>query len=98
MPSINRRMMLTLPPELAAALDDYKEATGAVPSTFVVQLLVECIPAIKATADAVRVVETNQAKAFDTMYDAVVSSSRANAEAQFELLEAKKRSNRKDIK
>lgn len=95
MPSINRRMMLTLPPELSAALDDYKAATGAVPSTFVVQLLVECIPAIKATADAVRAVETNQSHAISIMSDAVSSSSRANAEAQSDLLKAKTRLDKK---
>lgn len=95
MPSTNRRMMLTLPPELSDALDDYKAATGAIPSTFVVQLLVECIPAIKATADSVRAVETNQSQAINIMADAVASSTRASSEAQRDLSEAKKRLNKK---
>lgn len=98
MPSTNRRMMLTLPPELSDALDDYKAATGAIPSTFVVQLLVECIPAIKATADAVRAVETNQSQAISIMSDAVSYSTRANAEARRDLSETQTRLNRKGRK
>lgn len=88
MPSKNRRMMLTLPPELAAALDDYREATGLAPSSFVVELLVECIPAIQATSDAVRAVESNQAKAIGIMSNAMASAVREGAETQLELIDA----------
>ena len=89
MPSKNRRMMLTLPPDLSAALDDYREATGLAPSSFVVELLVECIPAIQATAEAVRAVESNQAKAIGIMSHAMSSALHEGTEAQLELIEAK---------
>lgn len=88
MPSKNRRMMLTLPPELAAALDDYREATGLAPSSFVVELLMECIPAIQATSEAVRAVESNQAEAIGIMSRAMSSALHGGAEIQLELIEA----------
>lgn len=88
MPSKNRRMMLTLPPELSAALDDYRDATGLAPSSFVVELLVECIPAIQATSDAVRAVESNQARAIGIMANAMSSALHQGTEAQLDMIDA----------
>lgn len=93
MPSKNRRMMLTLPPELAAALDDYRDATGLAPSSFVVELLVECIPAIEATSEAVRAVESNQAKAIGIMSNAMSSALHQGTEAQLDMIDAASKTN-----
>ena len=88
MPSKNRRMMLTLPPELSAALDDYRDATGLAPASFVVELLVDCIPAIQATSDAVRAVESNQARAIGIMSNAMASALHQGTEAQLDMIDA----------
>lgn len=63
MPSTKRRMMLTLPDELAAAFDDFREATGTAPSSFVTQMLVEAIPSIRAIASASRALAEDEERA-----------------------------------
>lgn len=72
MPSTKRRMMLTLPDELAAVLDDFRATTGTAPSSFVVEMLMEAIPAIQAICDATRALSTDQEHAM-TIMNAVLS-------------------------
>jgi len=91
MPSKNRRVMLTIPPELAAALDDYKAATGTPGSKFIVQMMVECIPAIEATTAAIRAVESNQSRAVDIMSDAMSSAFQQGSDAEQNLREKVKK-------
>ena len=54
MPSKNPRMMLTLPPELAHAFEEFREATGTAPASFVTHLLMESLPMIRSITEASR--------------------------------------------
>lgn len=74
MPSTKRRMMLTLPDDLAAVLDDFRATTGTAPSSFVVEMLMEAIPAIQAICDATRALSTDQEHAM-TIMNAVLSDA-----------------------
>lgn len=87
MPSTKRRMMLTLPDELAAALDDFREATGTAPSSFIVSMLVEAIPMLKAVADAHRSLAEDENKALTIMQSALSGALHQGAAVQLDLYE-----------
>lgn len=87
MPSKNRRMMLTLTPELAAAFDEFREATGTAPASFVAHLLVDSIPVIKAVSDGARRVASGQVDALDQMQKVLSLVMHQGTAAQLELLE-----------
>lgn len=85
-----RRMMLSLPAELEHAFDDFREATGTAPASFVVQLLMESLPLIKAMAAASRAVKTDQREAINIMQQAMTSALHQGTAAQIDMYEAAK--------
>lgn len=89
MPSKNRRMMLTLPPELAAVLDDFRATTGTAPSSFVVEMLMEAIPAIQAICDATRALSTDQEHAMTIMNAVLSDVLHQGTAAQMDMYEKK---------
>ena len=89
MPSTKRRMMLTLPDELAAVLDDFRATTGTAPSSFVVQMLLEAIPAIQAICDATRALSTDQEHAMTIMNAVLSDALHQGTAAQMDMYEKK---------
>lgn len=89
MPSKNRRMMLTLTPELAKAFDEFREATGTAPASFVVSMLVEAIPAINAITQASKVLAKNQDHAMSIMQDVLSDALHQGTAVQLDMYEKK---------
>ena len=89
MPSKNRRMMLTLSFELAVVLDDFRATTGTAPSSFVVQMLLEAIPAIQAICDATRALSTDQEHAMTIMNAVLSDALHQGTAAQLDMYEKK---------
>lgn len=89
MPSKNRRMMLTLTPELAKAFDEFREATGTAPASFVVSMLVEAIPAINAITQASKALAKNQDHALTIMQDVLSDALHQGTAVQLDMYEKK---------
>lgn len=89
MPSKNRRMMLTLTPELAKAFDEFREATGTAPASFVVSMLVEAIPAINAIAQASKALAKNQDHAMSIMQEVLSDALHQGTAVQLDMYEKK---------
>lgn len=89
MPSKNRRMMLTLTPELAKAFDEFREATGTAPASFVVSMLVEAIPAINAITQATKALAKNQDHALTIMQDVLSDVLHQGTAVQLDMYEKK---------
>jgi pilus assembly protein TadC len=89
MPSKNRRMMLTLTPELAKAFDEFREATGTAPASFVVSMLVEAIPAINAITQASKALAKNQDHAMSIMQDVLSDALHQGTAVQLDMYEKK---------
>lgn len=89
MPSKNRRMMLTLTPELAKAFDEFREATGTAPASFVVSMLVEAIPAINAITQASKALAKNQDHAMSIMQDVLSDVLHQGTAVQLDMYEKK---------
>lgn len=89
MPSKNRRMMLTLTPELAKAFDEFREATGTAPASFVVSMLVEAIPAINAITQASKALAKNQDHAMSIMQEVLSDALHQGTAVQLDMYEKK---------
>lgn len=89
MPSKNPRMMLTLTPELAKAFDEFREATGTAPASFVVHLLVESLPMIQSVTRASLAAARNHQEALDIMQSALSAALHQGTSTQLELDEAR---------
>lgn len=89
MPSKNPRMMLTLTPELAQAFNEFREATGTAPSSFVVSMLVEAIPAINAITQASKALAKNQDHAMSIMQDVLSDALHQGTAVQLDMYEKK---------
>lgn len=88
MPSKNPRMMLTLTPELAKAFDEFREATGTAPASFVSRLLVESLPMIRSVTEASRAAAKDQQEALGILQSALGAALHQGSSAQLEMLEA----------
>lgn len=89
MPSKNPRMMLTLPPELAKAFDEFREATGTAPASFVVHLLMESLPMIQSVTRASLAAARDQQEALDIMQSALSAALHQGTSTQLQLDEAR---------
>lgn len=89
MPSKNPRMMLTLTPELAQAFNEFREATGTAPSSFVVSMLVEAIPAINAITQSTKALAKNQDHALTIMQDVLSDALHQGTAVQLDMYEKK---------
>ena len=88
MPSKNPRMMLTIPPELAKAFDEFRDATGTAPASFVTHLLMESIPLIRSITEASRAATRDQQEALGILQSALGAALHQGTSAQLEMLEA----------
>ena len=88
MPSKNPRMMLTIPPELAKAFDEFRDATGTAPASFVTHLLMESIPMIRSITEASRAAARDQQEALGILQSALGTALHQGTSAQLEMLEA----------
>lgn len=89
MPSKNPRMMLTLTPELSKAFDEFREATGTAPASFVVHLLMESLPMIQSVTRASLAAARDQQEALDIMQSALSAALHQGTSTQLELDEAR---------
>lgn len=87
MPSNKRRMMLTLPDELAHAFDDFREATGTAPSSFVVEMLMQAVPMIDSVSKAARMAKQGNLEAFDILNNSLAGALHHGMGVQTDMLE-----------
>jgi len=87
MPSTKRRMMLTLPDELAHALDEFREATGTAPSSFVVNMLMQAVPMLESVAKAARMAKQGNLEAFDVLSNTLATHLHQGMGIQQDMLE-----------
>lgn len=88
MPTKNPRMMLTLTPELSKAFDDFREATGTAPASFVTRLLVESIPMIQSITRATIAASRDQQEALDILQSAMGSALHQGNSVQLDMIDA----------
>ena len=89
MPSKNPRMMLTLTPELAQAFNEFRDATGTAPASFVTHLLMESLPMIQSVTRATLAAARDQQEALDIMQSALSAALHQGTSTQLELDEAR---------
>jgi len=87
MPTKKRRMMLSLPPELEHAFDEFREATGTAPASFVVEMLMQAIPMMESVSKAARMAKQGNIDAFDLLNNTLAQSLHYGTGVQQELLE-----------
>lgn len=85
MPSKKRRMMLSLPQELEHAFDDFREATGTAPASFVIQVLMEALPMIVAMTESSKAAKEDRLEAVEIMQRAMTSALHQGTAAQVEM-------------
>lgn len=86
MPSKKRRMMLTIPDELAHALDEFREATGTAPTSFVVEMLMQALPSIKSISKSVQMAKQGNLDAFDVLNSTLADALHEGAGVQKDML------------
>jgi len=87
MPSVKRRMNLTIPDDLSVAFDDFREATGMAPASFVVEILMQSVPMIKAMSEAARLAKQGSPEAFGVLSETLAGALHSGSGVQVELLE-----------
>lgn len=80
-----RRMMLSLPQELEHAFDDFREATGIAPASFVIQVLMEALPMIVAMTESSKAAKEDRLEAVEIMQRAMTSALHQGTAAQVEM-------------
>lgn len=85
MPTKKRRMMLSLPQELEHAFDDFREATGTAPASFVIQVLMEALPVIQAMTESCKAAKDDRLEAVEIMQRAMTSALHQGTAAQVEM-------------
>ena len=81
-----RRMMLSLPPELEHALDEFREATGTAPASFVVEMLMQAVPMIKSVSKAAQMAKQGNLEAFDVLNATLADALHEGTGVQQEML------------
>jgi hypothetical protein len=87
MPTQKRRMLLTLPDELSNAFDDFREATGTAPASFVTQLLLEALPMITSITQATIAAKKDQLQAVNILQEAMASALHQGTSTQLDMYE-----------
>lgn len=83
MPTVQRRMALTLPPDVEAAVFDLADALGKPASKVVTELLQECIPQLQGLAQLTRAAKAgNRAAVKQTLQHMVGDAAAALLTAQ----------------
>lgn len=87
MPTKRPRLSLTITPEIAHALDEFREATGTSPASFITGLLLEALPMIRSVARAAQVAKSDKAQAFDVLSSTLAEALHDGSGLQMEILE-----------
>jgi len=87
MPSVKRRMNLTIPDELGHAFDEFREATGTAPASFVVEMLVQAIPMIESVTKAARLAKQGNLEAYDVLHSTLAGALHQGMGIQHDMLE-----------
>lgn len=82
-----RRMMLSLPPELEHAFDEFREATGTAPASFVVEMLMQAVPMIESISKAARMAKQGNLEAFDVLNNSLAGALHQGMGVQTDMLE-----------
>ena len=92
MPTIQRRMALTLPPDVEAAVFDLADALGKPASKVVTELLQECIPQLEGLAKMARFAKAgNRAAVNQTLQHMIGNTAAALITSQQDDLFSKKK-------
>ena len=70
-------------------LDEFREATGTAPSSFVVSMLIEAIPAINAITQATKALAKNQDHALTIVQDVLSDALHQGTAVQLDMYEKK---------
>lgn len=87
MPSKKRRMMLSLPDELSSALDTFREVSGMAASSFVVEILIEALPMIVASTEALKLAKQGNSKSLEVLSGLLAGALHTGSGIQVELIE-----------
>jgi len=82
-----RRMMLSLPPELEHAFDEFREATGTAPASFVVEMLMQAVPMIESVSKAARMAKQGHIEAYDVLNATLAGALHQGMGVQHDMLE-----------
>lgn len=52
MPTLKKRIYVTVPPELEVVLNDLRDATGVSPASFIAEIMTQAIPMIRGVTEA----------------------------------------------
>lgn len=88
------RLMLTVPPDLYAALERLSNLAGASMSGLCVELLQDAMPALEAMAKAMQQARDDNADAFDTLAKMITEAQIKGSEVQLDMLEARQKMRR----
>jgi len=87
MPTKRPRICLTITPEIAHALDEFRQATGTSPASFVTGLLLEALPMIRNVSRAAELAKKDKAEAFSVLSTTLAEALHDGAGLQLEILE-----------
>lgn len=87
MATSKKRIAISLPPELEQALNELREATGAAPASFVVEVMTRSIPMIRAVTQAALEAKQNPNQALLLMQRSLMSATSEALDLQRSLVE-----------
>jgi hypothetical protein len=85
MPSIKKRLSLTIDDDISNALDDFAKASGTAKASFVVSILRESLPLIQGMTKAFKMAKKNPADALQVMSDQMMQVQISCAQQQLDL-------------
>ena len=83
-----KRIALTVPPELKADLDRTAKLLGVTTTSFIIDILEESQPTVRQIGDAVEAAKNNPVDALEIMKKATVDGRQVVADAQVDLEDA----------
>lgn len=87
MPTKRPRISLTITDEIAHALDEFREATGTSPASFITGLLLEALPMIRSVSRAAELAKKDKAEAYGVLSSTLAEALHDGAGLQMEILE-----------
>ncbi|ORE39260.1 hypothetical protein BKN49_22510 [Pseudomonas aeruginosa] len=87
-PTVKKRIAVSLPPELEQALNELRDATGVAPSSFVAEIMVQSIPMIRGITEAALEAKRRPQEAIRLMQRSMMQALSDVASAQMELIDA----------
>ena len=88
------RLMLTVPPDLYAALERLSELAGASMSGLCVELLQDAMPALEAMAKALQQARADNVDAFDTLARMITEAQAKASAVQLDMIDARQKMRR----